>query len=139
MRPAFSRVLVALVVGLVAAATLHADKLKAIAVTSAERDPQLPDAPTMRESGFPQLEKAGWQDLLGPAGIARSQLAYALTVTGGTDEAYEILHALVAQSQTAYVSPVGIALVLIAPGQNTQALDWLDRAHTVRDLRLMYL
>ena len=71
--------------------------------------------------------------------IARSHLAYALTLTGGTDEAYEILHALVAQSQTAYVSPVAIALVLVALGQNTPALDWLDRAHTVRDLRLMYL
>ncbi len=62
-------------VGAVLLPQVKAGKLKAIAVTSAERDPQLPDVPTMRESGFPQLETAGWQGLLGPAGMPKDVVA----------------------------------------------------------------
>jgi len=50
---------------------VKAGKLKALAVTSSERDPQLPDVPTMREAGYVELETAGWQGLLGPAGMPK--------------------------------------------------------------------
>ena len=44
-------------------------KLKALAVTGARRDPNIPDVPTVREQGFPGMEVAGWQGLVGPAGL----------------------------------------------------------------------
>jgi len=41
-------------------------KLRLLAVTSAERAPQAPDAPTMQESGFPGYETDAWYALLAP-------------------------------------------------------------------------
>ncbi|HVE50081.1 MAG TPA: tripartite tricarboxylate transporter substrate binding protein [Casimicrobiaceae bacterium] len=58
-------------VGNVLTPHVKAGKLRAIAVTSSERDPQLPEVPTMREAGFAQLETAGWQGVMGPAGMPR--------------------------------------------------------------------
>ena len=46
-------------------------RLKALAVTSPTRDPDLPSVPTAREAGFPSLETSGWQGLIGPAGMPR--------------------------------------------------------------------
>jgi tripartite-type tricarboxylate transporter receptor subunit TctC len=43
-------------------------KLRAMAVTSAERWPELPDVPTMRESGFAGFPTAQWFGLMAPAG-----------------------------------------------------------------------
>jgi tripartite-type tricarboxylate transporter receptor subunit TctC len=47
----------------------RADKVKFIAVTSAKRMPQLPDVPTVSESGVPGYEAVSWFGLFGPAGI----------------------------------------------------------------------
>jgi tripartite-type tricarboxylate transporter receptor subunit TctC len=44
-------------------------KLRALAVTSAERNPELPDVPTMRESGLPEVASVTYYGLFGPAGI----------------------------------------------------------------------
>ena len=46
-------------------------KVKALAVTSPRRDPQLPDVPTVRELGLQQMETVGFQGLVGPAGMPR--------------------------------------------------------------------
>ena len=47
-------------------------KLRAIVTTSAERLKDLPDAPTAREAGYPQLEAiVGWSALYGPPGMSR--------------------------------------------------------------------
>ncbi len=46
-------------------------KLKALAVTGPRRDPQLPDAPTVREQGLAAMESTGFQGLVGPAGMPR--------------------------------------------------------------------
>ncbi len=46
-------------------------RLKALAVTSPVRDPDLPKVPTTTEAGFPRLETAGWQGLVGPAGMPK--------------------------------------------------------------------
>jgi tripartite-type tricarboxylate transporter receptor subunit TctC len=43
-------------------------KLRALAVTSEVRSPDLPDVPTMAESGFPRLTRGSWVGLWGPAG-----------------------------------------------------------------------
>jgi tripartite-type tricarboxylate transporter receptor subunit TctC len=47
---------------------IKAGKLKALAVTSRERAPALPDVPTMAESGLPGFEASSWFGLLAPAG-----------------------------------------------------------------------
>jgi tripartite-type tricarboxylate transporter receptor subunit TctC len=43
-------------------------KLRAIAVSSEARDRDLPDVPTMTESGLPRLTRGFWSGLLAPAG-----------------------------------------------------------------------
>ncbi len=47
----------------------RADKVKFIAVSSAKRMPQLPDIPTVSESGVPGYEAVSWFGLFGPAGM----------------------------------------------------------------------
>jgi tripartite-type tricarboxylate transporter receptor subunit TctC len=42
-------------------------KIKALAVTSAQRHPMLPDVPTVAEQGFPGFEAIVWFGLLAPA------------------------------------------------------------------------
>jgi tripartite-type tricarboxylate transporter receptor subunit TctC len=43
-------------------------KLRALAVTSEARSPDLPDVPTMNESGLPRLTRGFWTGLLAPRG-----------------------------------------------------------------------
>src|SRR5215467_13878794 len=50
---------------------LKSGKLLAIAVTSAARDPNLPDVPTVEESGIADFRVDNWQGLFAPAGTAR--------------------------------------------------------------------
>lgn len=45
-------------------------KMKALAVTTAERSKFLPDLPTISESGVPGFELSGWYGLALPAGVA---------------------------------------------------------------------
>jgi tripartite-type tricarboxylate transporter receptor subunit TctC len=47
---------------------IKAGKLKALAVTGARRSPQLPDVPTVMESGVPGYEAYVWMGLLAPKG-----------------------------------------------------------------------
>ena len=51
---------------------LKSGRLKVIAVVSPKRVPQLPDVPTMIESGFPELTLGSWQGLYVPTGTARA-------------------------------------------------------------------
>ena len=44
-------------------------KLKALAVTSASRHPQLPDVPTMIESGIPDYIMTFWSGVVAPTGV----------------------------------------------------------------------
>jgi tripartite-type tricarboxylate transporter receptor subunit TctC len=45
-------------------------KVRAIAVTSEARSPDLPDVPTMAQSGFPQLTRGDWIGFWAPAGTS---------------------------------------------------------------------
>lgn len=62
-------------VGAVLKPQIEAGKLKAIAVTSPTRDAQLPTIATVREQGFAGMEVAGWQGLIGPAGMPKEIVA----------------------------------------------------------------
>ena len=44
-------------------------RLRAIAVTSAQRTPQMPNVPTVAESGFPGYEVQSWYGVCVPAGV----------------------------------------------------------------------
>ena len=44
-------------------------KLRALAITSATRNDELPDVPTMAESGLPEVASVTYYGLFGPAGI----------------------------------------------------------------------
>jgi len=54
---------------------IKAGKLHAIAVTSLQRAPALPDVPTMSESGLPGFEATSWFGVLGPAGTPPTVVA----------------------------------------------------------------
>jgi tripartite-type tricarboxylate transporter receptor subunit TctC len=64
---------VAVMVDSVASALPHikAGKIRPIAVTTAQRVPQLPDVPTIAESGFPGVEGSGWAGIVVPAATPR--------------------------------------------------------------------
>jgi tripartite-type tricarboxylate transporter receptor subunit TctC len=51
-------------------------KLRALVVTTPERVSDIPDVPTARESGYPQLEAiVGWSALYGPPGLPKEIVA----------------------------------------------------------------
>ena len=54
-----------------AAAYVKSGKLRALAVTSAQRNPALPDTPTMIEAGIPGFEVVGFYGVLAPAGTPK--------------------------------------------------------------------
>ena len=58
-----------------AMAQVPAGRLKALAVTTAKRIPQLPDVPTMQEAGVPGYEASVWLGLLAPAGTSKEIVA----------------------------------------------------------------
>jgi tripartite-type tricarboxylate transporter receptor subunit TctC len=45
---------------------IKADKMRALAITTKARAPQLPDVPTVAESGFPGFEAVGWVGIIAP-------------------------------------------------------------------------
>jgi tripartite-type tricarboxylate transporter receptor subunit TctC len=50
-------------------------KIRLLAVTSAQRSPDLPDVPTIAESGMPGFEVVSWQGLCTPAGVPQAVIA----------------------------------------------------------------
>jgi tripartite-type tricarboxylate transporter receptor subunit TctC len=64
-------------------------RLKMLAVLSAERLKELPNMPTMAETGFPDFVLSSWMGLFGPAGLPpdiRQQLSDALVKVGKNSE-----------------------------------------------------
>jgi len=72
-----------------AAALIRDGKLRVAAVGSKERMPQLPDAPTLSQAGFPEFESASWIAIFGPpkmpADIALKLNAAVNEVLGDSD------------------------------------------------------
>jgi tripartite-type tricarboxylate transporter receptor subunit TctC len=54
---------------------IRSGKMKALAVTSRERMPQLPNVPTVIESGLPNFDVTSWQAVVAPKGTPRDIVA----------------------------------------------------------------
>jgi tripartite-type tricarboxylate transporter receptor subunit TctC len=54
---------------------LKAGRLRAIAITSPKRVPQLPDVPTIAESGLPSYDFRAWYGMFAPAAVPKPILA----------------------------------------------------------------
>ena len=54
---------------------IKAGKLRALAVTGSQRDPLLPDVPTVAEAGVPGYESGVWFGLAVPAGTPKEEIA----------------------------------------------------------------
>ena len=48
---------------------VRSGQLRALAISSAQRHPSLPNVPSIAEAGFPNLVTEGWLSLVGPAGL----------------------------------------------------------------------
>ncbi len=55
----------------VTAGHIKAGKLKPIAISKKERQKELPDVPTLREAGFPDIDPQSWFGLFAPAGTPK--------------------------------------------------------------------
>ncbi|MGV3629380.1 MAG: Bug family tripartite tricarboxylate transporter substrate binding protein [Betaproteobacteria bacterium] len=54
---------------------IKAGKLRALAVTTSKRTPQLPDVPTLSEQGYKGFAISGWYGLMGPAAMPKQAIA----------------------------------------------------------------
>ncbi len=54
---------------------IKANRVRALAVTTAKRSSILPDMPTMAEAGMPGFETSTWGGLLAPAGTPKATVA----------------------------------------------------------------
>jgi TolB-like protein/DNA-binding winged helix-turn-helix (wHTH) protein/Tfp pilus assembly protein PilF len=66
-------------------------------------------------------------------------LAFTYAKSGDTKEARAILNRMLVAERKSYVSPVGIALVYSALGQQDESCKWLERAREARDSGLPYI
>src|SRR5881394_4426411 len=55
--------------------TVQGGRIKALAISSAQRVPSAPDTPTVAEQGLPGFETGSFQGVVGPAGIAHDVVA----------------------------------------------------------------
>jgi len=85
---------------------IKAGRLRALAVTGARRSPQLPDVPTVIESGVPGYEAYVWMGLLAPKGTPAPII----------DRLYRELGQLLATSEVkSYMASAGIEIVGSTP------------------------
>ena len=87
---------------------IKAGKLRALAVTGAKRSPQLPDVPTVMESGVPGFEAYVWMGLLAPKGTPPAII----------DRLHRELAAVLATTEVkTYMATAGIEIVGSTPAE----------------------
>jgi tripartite-type tricarboxylate transporter receptor subunit TctC len=87
---------------------IKAGKLRPLAVTGAQRSPQLPDVPTMIEAGVPGYQAYVWLGLLAPKGTAPAIV----------ERLYrEVVAALATPEVRAYMATAGIEIVGSTPAE----------------------
>jgi tripartite-type tricarboxylate transporter receptor subunit TctC len=75
-------------------------KLRALAVTSAQRSPAMPDVPTLAEQGVPNAESGSWVALLAPAGTPQALVDKIAADVKEVVAAEDMRQALIAQGAT---------------------------------------
>jgi tripartite-type tricarboxylate transporter receptor subunit TctC len=75
--------------------------LRALAVTSTEPDPMLPEVPTVASFGFEGYESSDWKALVGPAGMPEDVVAALNTAIAAAMSDPELRSLLEAQGSTA--------------------------------------
>jgi len=87
---------------------IQGGKLRPLAVTGAKRSPQLPDVPTVAESGVPGYEAYVWMGLMAPKGTPASVI----------DRIYrDLLEALQTSEVRSYMNTAGIEIVGSTPAE----------------------
>lgn len=84
-----------------ATAALESGRVRALAVTAAQRLAGLPDVPTMAESGLPSLEILFWSALLAPAGTPAPVVARLAAETSAAVAAPDVAQRIAAYRMTA--------------------------------------
>jgi len=87
---------------------IKAGKLRALAVTGATRSPQLPDVPTVMESGVPGYEAYVWMGLLAPKGTPPAIIDKIQR---------EVVAVLAAPEVKSYMATAGIEIVGSTPAE----------------------
>ena len=87
---------------------IKAGKLRALAVTGAKRSPQLPEVPTVIESGVPGYEAYVWMGLMAPKGTPASIVDKLQR---------EVVHALSTDEVKTYMATAGIEIVGSTPSE----------------------
>ena len=103
-----------------ASALLGSGRLRALAVTGKERSPQLPDVPTVSESGLPGFENYGWFGLFAPAGTPSAVIAKVQRDTATVLAETDIKTTLYAQGMT----PVGNTSAEFAKAMDAEFANW---------------
>lgn len=103
-----------------ASALLGNGRLRALAVTGKERSPQLPDVPTVSESGLPGFENSGWFGLLAPAGTSQKILAQVQRDTASVLAETDTKARLYVQGMT----PVGNGSAEFAKAMDNESKRW---------------
>lgn len=98
------------------AATYHKQgKVRALAVTSRERNPALPDVPTVIESGIKGFEVVGFYGFLAPAGMPKEVVAKLSDAFGQVMQSPEVKNRMVSQgADPAYLGSEDFAKFLAA-------------------------
>jgi len=84
----------------VAAPHMKSGKLRAIAVTTAKRNPAYPEVPTLAETGLPGFEFESWIAVIGPAGMPAPVVADAYKRIKQTMAHKEVVDSFLAQGFT---------------------------------------
>lgn len=113
---------VQMMVGNFAAASvlLGNGRLRALAVTGKERSKQLPDVPTVSESGLPGFENSGWFGLFAPAGTPAHILAQVQRDTAKALAETDTKARLYVQGMT----PVGNTSTEFAKAMDAESVRW---------------
>ncbi|MGB6102851.1 MAG: tripartite tricarboxylate transporter substrate binding protein [Pusillimonas sp.] len=92
---------------------VEAGKLRALAITSSQRHPKLPDIPTTAEAGLPEFQLEAWFSVFGPPGMPDDvvkKLAAAMEQVITSDEFREQMNAQ--GSNASYRSPDELAQIV---------------------------
>jgi tripartite-type tricarboxylate transporter receptor subunit TctC len=103
---------------------LPGGKIKAIAVSSPQRSSTLPEVPTLREAGVPEVEFDGWFGLFGPAKLPEAitrQLNTALTEISATP-------AMQARLRSLAIDPAPMDLTALAATLAREEQVWAEAA-----------